>query len=205
MQPLFISLTGKEVVIAGGGKMAARKAKALKADMPKITFIAPSFCDEVLDLAAEKGYQLIERKANLADFETAFLVILATSDRETNRKFASVLSRKQLVCVVDNAEEGNVTFPAAVQRGQLQIAVTTNGASPKLARKLKHELELQFDESWETYLAFLSHCRNKIKKANVSAEQKNKWLNEILDDQFRSNQQAQKEMLQRMDVLLSEG
>ncbi|MDV2687713.1 NAD(P)-dependent oxidoreductase, partial [Alkalihalophilus lindianensis] len=75
------------------------------------------------------------------DFNNAFLVILATNNRKQNKTWAKQLSPHRLVCVVDEAGEGNVIFPAAVQRGQLQIAITTNGASPKLARSLKHDLE----------------------------------------------------------------
>lgn len=199
MQPLFINLTGKKVVIVGGGKIAARKAIALEAEQADITFIAPDFCDEVIKISEEKGFIRIHRKVMSGDFEQALLVILATNDRDMNRTLAQQLSSQQLVCVVDEAENGNVIFPAAIQRGHLQIAVTTNGASPKLTRKLKQELESQFDRSWETYLAFLSQCRHKIKKLDLSYEEKDKLLEEILVDRYRADVGAQREVIAQME------
>ncbi|MCM3570860.1 bifunctional precorrin-2 dehydrogenase/sirohydrochlorin ferrochelatase [Neobacillus mesonae] len=198
MQPLFINLTGKKIVIAGGGKIAARKARSLNAEHAVIVFISPEFCEDVIAFSEEIGCELICRKAKLDDFNHAFLVILATNDRETNRTFACQLSLNHLVCVADNAEEGNVTFPATIKRGELQIAVTTNGASPKLTRRLKQSLELQFDQSWEEYISFLSQCRRKIKELDLLPEDKNNLLEELLDEQYRTNQCLRDKFLLRI-------
>lgn len=198
MQPLIINLTGKKVVIAGGGRIAARKAKTLAEQKAEITFIAPHFCEEVLELSREKDYTFIPRKALPNDFENAFLTILATNDRNANKDLVNVLSPNQLVCVVDESEEGNVTFPATIQRGYIQVAVTTNGSSPKLTRKLKKELENQFDHSWEGYSEFLLQCRRKLKKLNISLEERNKFLEEILDERYRMDESAQDEILKHL-------
>ncbi|MEH7123651.1 NAD(P)-dependent oxidoreductase [Bacillus sp. JJ1773] len=198
MQPLIINLTGKKVVIAGGGRIAARKAKALAEQKADITFIAPHFCEEILELSREKDYTFIHRKAFPNDFENAFLAILATNDRKANKALVNFLSPNQLVCVVDESEEGNVSFPATIQRGYLQVAVTTNGSSPKLTRKLKKELEKQFDHSWETYSEFLLQCRRKLKKMNIPLEERNKFLEEILDERYRIDESAQKEILEHL-------
>lgn len=187
MQPFIINLYGKKVVIAGGGKIAARKAGVLSKEQAEITLVAPDFSDEVRNLAAEKGFFLVERNAEPADFEGALLVIIATNDRETNRELAQSLAPHQLVCVVDESSEGNVVFPASVRRGHLHLAVSATGASPKLTRKLKAELESQFDQSWETYTDFLARCRKIIKKLPLSFEEKNKWLEKLLNDEYRTD------------------
>ncbi|WP_455661639.1 precorrin-2 dehydrogenase/sirohydrochlorin ferrochelatase family protein [Pradoshia sp.] len=192
MQPLIIDLTGKKVVIAGGGRIAARKAGVLSGEEAQITFIAPEMSEEVRKLAKEHQYELIERAALPSDFSGAMLVILATNSREVNGSLANILPANQLVCVVDESGDGNVTFPATVRRGHLQIAVTSNGASPKLTRKLKKELEQQFDESWADYTAWLHEMRGRVKKLDLSFEEKQQILWDILEDEFKDEKTRQR-------------
>lgn len=198
MQPLMIDLTGKKVVIVGGGQIAARKAKVLAEEKAEITFIAPSFSKEVKELAEKKGYLLIKREAVPSDFTDAILVILATNDRKVNHELSLSILPHKLVCVVDRWEEGNVLFPGTVRRGKLQIAVSSGGASPKLTRKLKRELEAMFDESWTRYIEFLSECRRGMKTLPISPEEKNHWLNELLNDKYRTNDHLQKEEIEKI-------
>ena len=195
MQPLIIDLSGKKVIIAGGGRIAARKAKVLSAEKAFITFIAPEISEEARSLAKEHNYELIEREALPSDFSGAMLVILATNSRTVNSSLAKMLSPAQLVCVVDESGEGNVTFPATVRRGHLQIAVTSNGSSPKLTRKLKRELEEQFDESWISYTAWLDEMRKKVKQLDLSYEEKQQILLDILDDEYKEEAARQRAML----------
>ncbi|WP_050615584.1 precorrin-2 dehydrogenase/sirohydrochlorin ferrochelatase family protein [Bacillus testis] len=189
MQPLIIDLRGKNVVIVGGGRIAARKAHTLAAEEALITFIAPAFSEEVRNLAEKEGYALVERIATYADFEGALLVILATNDREANAYWAKCIPPDRLVCVVDEQDEGNVIFPATVRRGHLQIAVSSNGASPKLTRKLKQQLEEQFDESWNSYTSFLADVRKIVKESGMAWNDKQAILQEVLDDCYRLDQE----------------
>ena len=195
MQPLIIDLSGKKVIIAGGGRIATRKAKVLSAEKAFITFIAPEISEEARSLAEEHNYELIEREALPSDFSGAMLVILATNSRAVNGSLAKILPANQLVCVVDESGEGNVTFPATVRRGHLQIAVTSNGSSPKLTRKLKRELEEQFDESWISYTAWLNEMRKKVKQLDLSYEDKQQILWDILDDEYKEEAARQRAML----------
>ena len=195
MQPLIIDLSEKKVIIAGGGRIAARKAKVLSAEKALITFIAPEISEEARSLAEEHNYELIEREALPSDFSGAMLVILATNSRTVNSSLAKMLSPAQLICVVDESGEGNVTFPATVRRGHLQIAVTSNGSSPKLTRKLKRELEEQFDESWISYTAWLDEMRKKVKQLDLSYEEKQQILLDILDDEYKEEAARQRAML----------
>ncbi|KON88313.1 potassium transporter Trk [Sporosarcina globispora] len=188
MQPLFINLTNQKIVIAGGGRIAFRKAKTLDGEQAHITFVAPDFSEEIIEFSGQRGYKLVQREACPEDFKDAVLTILATNNREINHELAKSLDSWQFVCVVDEAGEGNVVFPAAIKRGPLQIAVTSNGASPKLTRMLKKQLEEQFDESWTGYSEFLGKCRDHIKKLSISSSKKNEQLAELLDDRYRFSQ-----------------
>ncbi|WP_026693482.1 NAD(P)-dependent oxidoreductase [Peribacillus kribbensis] len=198
MQPFIIKIAGQKVVIAGGGKIAARKARVLDGESASITFIAPEFSAEVETLSKEKGYTLIQRKAAPQDFSEAFLVILATNDPKANKQLADSLPPRQLVCIADDFENGNVAFPATVRRGSLQIAVTSGGASPKLTRKLKKEFEQQFDQSWEGYTEFLLQCRKVIKGLGLSQEEKQELLWELLEDQYRISESARQIKLRQI-------
>lgn len=202
MQSLMIELTGKKVIIVGGGRIAARKGKTLAKEKTTITFIAPHFSEDVLELSEQHGYELIVKEATPNDLVDAFLVILATNDREVNQALAISLSSNQLVCVVDRAEEGNVQFPATVRRGHLQLAISTGGASPKLTRKLKRELESQFDESWTSYLDFLAKCREIIKNLPLSEQEKNDRLSLLLDERFRFNEEEQKMEINSLENII---
>ena len=199
MQPLIIDLKGKKIVIVGGGRIAARKAKVLSEEQADITFIAPDLSEEVRELAESHGYHLLERAAIPSDFDNAILVILATNSREVNHSLAKMLPANQLVCVVDESGEGNVTFPATVRRGHLQIAVTSNGSSPKLTRKLKKELEQQFDQSWVSYTAWLYEVRQKVKQLDLSFDEKQQILLEILEENYRN--QAYREVIRTEDII----
>lgn len=201
MQPLFINFSGKKVVIAGGGRIAARKAATLLEEQANITFVAPEFRKEVLELAKEKGYSLVKRKAVASDFVDAFLAVLATNSPVVNKSLADSLSRNQLVSVVNEQTEGNVTFPATIKRGQLQLAITTNGASPKLTKKLKSGLEEQFDNTWAQYTEFLFLSRSILKKLPISEDEKNQRLVKLLDDRFRLDIDAQRKELEELSTL----
>ena len=205
MQPLMINITGKKIIIIGGGKIAARKGHVLAKENPEITFIAPQFSDDVRSLAAEKGYSLIEREAAPSDLAGAFLVVLATNDRQINESLANATEPNQLVCVVDQAEKGNVLFPAAIKRGHLQIAISSGGASPKLTRKLKKEWEAQLDESWTAYTNFLAECRSIIKTLPLSFEEKDKWLAKLLDDRYRKSKELQEKEIGRLRGMKKSG
>ena len=185
MQPLIIDLTGKKIIIVGGGRIAARKARVLSAEQADISFIAPELSEEVRQLAEIHDYQLFERAAFPSDFHEAMLVILATNNREVNHSLAKMLPANQLVCVVDESGDGNVTFPATVRRGHLQIAVTSNGASPKLTRKLKKELEQQYDESWISYTKWLNEMRETVKQLEIPFKEKQGILSEILEEDYK--------------------
>lgn len=201
MQPLLIQLAGKKVVIAGGGKTAARKAAALSAENPRIIFIAPEFCAEARKLAEKCGYQLVQRKAAPEDFQDAMLVVLAANDPRANEELARSVPPDRLLCNAEQAENGNVFFPAVIRRGKLKIAVSTTGASPKLTRKLKKVLAEYFDETWKDYTEFLSECRSIIKSLPVPFETKDKMLFRLLDDAYRLDSGKREAELARLKEL----
>ncbi|GMB09259.1 precorrin-2 dehydrogenase [Thermolongibacillus altinsuensis] len=180
MYPLFVNMKNKKVVIAGGGKIAYRRLLALLKEEADITVISPTAIDEIVQLANERKIIWHQRPIEHTDYKDAFLIIAATNDPEVNKQIAQDASPHQLVNVASDHESGNVHIPSFFSRGKLTIAVTTEGASPSLAKAIKEKLEEIFDESYEDYVSFLYEQRKKLKEMDLPEKEKKKKLSELL-------------------------
>jgi siroheme synthase-like protein len=129
-------LRGLRVVVIGGGKVAARKAAGLAATGARVRVIAPRVA---LGIAAEEIERRRYRPGDLAGVALAFA---ATDDRAVNHAVALEARRRRIpVNVADAAEECTFMVPARVRRGEIEIAVSTGGRSPRLAKELRQRLE----------------------------------------------------------------
>ena len=136
--PAFLSLSGKRVLLVGGGTIAASKALALARCGALVTAVAPQLSPAVLR-SAESA---VRRRFRPDDLDGAALVICATDDEKLNER-VSALCRKRGIWanVVDRPRLCDFILPAVVRRGRLAIAVSTGGASPALAKHLRRKLE----------------------------------------------------------------
>ncbi|MBE0477028.1 MAG: bifunctional precorrin-2 dehydrogenase/sirohydrochlorin ferrochelatase [Coriobacteriia bacterium] len=158
--PLFVNLEGRHVVVVGGGRVAQRKARALIAHGAEVTLIAPSITEEIERFVADELINFVGRDYVGGDLEGAFLVVCATDSEETNRAVhAEAESRNQLVNVVDVPELCNFIVPSVMRRGDLQIAISTAGAAPAVAKRLRKRLQEEFGEEWAEYVALLGDLR----------------------------------------------
>jgi len=133
-----LDLRGRRCVVAGGGEVARRKAAGLLAAGAEVLVVAP----EVGEMPA--GTVVQRRAARLADLDGAVLAVCATDDPAANAALACEARRRGvLVNVVDDPDAGDFTVPAVLRRGALQVGVSTGGASPALARRLRDELAEQ--------------------------------------------------------------
>ena len=148
--PLFLKLEGKQCLVFGGGKVATRKIEALLKRGAQVTCVSRDFCQPLKNLAKTVGatrrvaptLQLKQMKDNRIVLNGAQLVIAATSDRKFNARAAQVCRRKKvLINVVDDPEMCDFYVPAVVERGPLQIAISTSGTSPLFAKRLREEME----------------------------------------------------------------
>ncbi|EMT45108.1 MULTISPECIES: NAD(P)-dependent oxidoreductase [Anoxybacillus] len=164
MFPLFVRMTGKKVVIAGGGQIAYRRLLPLLDEGACITVISPTAIDAIVHLAEQKKIIWHARHIEPADYVDAFFIIAATNDRHVNEQIATHAAPNQLVNVASDHLVGNVHVPAFFSRGKLKIAITTGGASPILAKEIKAQLEQIFDESIAHYIEELYEQRQKRKE-----------------------------------------
>ncbi|HET6872381.1 MAG TPA: NAD(P)-binding protein, partial [Sporolactobacillaceae bacterium] len=191
LYPIFVNLKGKQVLIVGGGKIATRKLKGLIATEAALSVISPTITEEMRELIMSYSIEWHERAYRKGDLTEAHLIIAATNDRWVNRLILSEAKDWQWVNIADAAEQGNVQLPAHVSRGKLTLAISTEGASPELAKKIKKDLSGQYGASYESYLDFLYNCRERIKNVTLNETEKRLILRRLLDTDFQDEARQQ--------------
>lgn len=202
MYPLTVRIKNKRVVFIGGGRVAAFKIAPLLQEEANITVISRKLDKSLIRLVEEEKIRWFQKEYETSDLAGAFLVVAATSDTLLNERIANDAAPNQLVNVITNPESGNVHFPAAIHRGKLNIAVSTGGASPKLAKKIRDEIAGKYDDSYEEYVNFLYDVRMKVKQLQVDKKTQNVLLQEVLKSVYVQNAQQREEFLYSLDEKL---
>lgn len=166
--PFYIAclkLTGRRCLVVGGGEVGLEKVEGLLACGGDITLIAPFAVEPLEQLAAEGSIRWERREyAGKVDLEGAFMVIAATDDSEVNiRIFDDAEERAMLVNVVDVPPLCNFILPAIVRSGPLAIAISTAGASPALAKRMKREIAETYGEDHARLAVILNEARGWAK------------------------------------------
>ncbi|OMD74802.1 precorrin-2 dehydrogenase/sirohydrochlorin ferrochelatase family protein [Paenibacillus odorifer] len=178
--PIMLDCEGQPCVVIGGGVVAERKVSGLLEAGAAVKVISPSLTDP-LDSLAEKGLLIwMDRTYAPGDLRGAFLVYAATNDRAVNEEVAR--ESRQLgihVNVASHAEVGNFITPGVFRRGRLTVAVSTSGAGPLEATKIKNVLEKALDAAYEPYLDFVHAMRTRIKEKEPSAEVRGRLLRKL--------------------------
>ncbi|MBZ4665801.1 MAG: sirohydrochlorin ferrochelatase [Mahella sp.] len=180
--PLFINLSGKEVLVAGGGKVAERKVRILLEFDAAIRLVSPETIHALRDLADSGAIRLLPRKYRAEDVDTAALVIAATCDRTVNRQIHDDALRKCVpVNVVDDPELCTFFFPAVVHRTDFVVGITTSGSYPALAKYARQQIETLFPEQYGEITNVLKEYRKKIWKEIQSPAQRAAVLEGLID------------------------
>ncbi|WP_079530438.1 NAD(P)-binding protein [Halobacillus hunanensis] len=196
--PIMLSLKGKKVVVVGGGKVAKRKIDSLLMSKAQLTVVSPKLTDELNSYYETGRIEWKQKNFTPADIEEAFLIVAATNSESVNHDVIKAAPDGRLLNAASKVQDGNISFPAHFSRGRLTIAISTAGASPLFAKKVKKELSCQYDEKYEQYLDFLFDIRHLLKKTNFSSEEKNNCLREVLSNTYLDTQK-QKDMLYCME------
>ena len=168
--PVFLHLRNRACVVIGGGEVATHKVLGLLECAAKVTVISPSVTPALRDLAKSGAIIHIHRPYSPGDLRGIFLAIAATNDAEVNRQIAQEAEgARVLLNVVDVSDLGDFFTPAVVQRGQVTIAISTNGASPALARKLREELSTDPALQWADLADLLAKARAELRKKKIKA------------------------------------
>ncbi len=179
MFPIFLKLDGKRCLVVGAGSVAEGKIKGLLAAGASVHVVAPRATAAIQKWAWEGVLSWRPAKFRATDLDGMLLVVAATSSPELNSQiFREAQSRKVLCNAVDDPQNCDFYYPAVVRRGDLQIAISTNGRSPALAQRLRHELEEQFGPEYETWLAELGEAREQLMTMELDVEARRKLLHQ---------------------------
>ncbi len=155
-------------MIVGGGEVANRKARKLLQARAEVIVVSPEVKPELESMATE----VYRRPYVMGDLEGAFLAFAAANVREVNAAVAREGREKGIpVNVVDRPSEGDFALPSTLRRGHLQVSVSTGGASPTLARRIRRELEGVFGPEWAGIVEELSKARRDGRKAEDELEE----------------------------------
>ncbi len=168
---LCLNLTGKPVLVAGGGEVARRKAAALCDCGARVTVVSPRLEPVLEYMAFQKEVEWREREFEPEDLEGQFLAVAATDNRDVNQRVGRLAREKGILCnVVDAPEEGSFIVPSTVERGPLTIAISTSGISPTLAASIRQELELAYGEEYGAILELLASLRPLVLRELASPQ-----------------------------------
>jgi siroheme synthase-like protein len=178
--PMFVRLEGRSVVVVGGGEIAASKIDNLLQAGAKVLIVSPALNSQLASLVKEHKIEWREKEFSSGDLQNAFLVIAATSVPSVNEAVYSAAEERGLLCnAVDDIENCHFYYGAVVQRGDLQIAISTNGKSPALAQRLRKELEAQFGPEYEGWIEWLGAAREVLRASGASQAQNKEVLHNL--------------------------
>ncbi len=182
--PIMLNLSGKKVVIIGGGTVAARKILTLLEANAEITVISPELHEKVIPAFDDHLFIWKQKCFEPADLANAFLIIAATNQEAVNLQVYENTSNQQLINVVDRPDLSSFIVPASFRRGKLAVAVSTSGAMPGLSRKIKQDLAAQYDETYEDYINFLEQSRQRVLQEIADPNKRRKILHSLLQPIF---------------------
>lgn len=179
--PITLDIIHKEAVVVGGGRIAYRKMRSLLKAGANVTVVSPDIHDYVKQLVDEQRVKWHKKTFQREDIANAFVVIAATNDKNINVQILENSAPHQLVNVVDDQKLSNFHVPAKLQRGKLTITVSTGGASPILARRIRDDLAQIYDDGYGDYVQFLAQARDKVHRVKLDNEVKSQLLYEMTD------------------------
>jgi precorrin-2 dehydrogenase/sirohydrochlorin ferrochelatase len=178
--PMFLKLDARTVLVVGAGAVGEAKIRALLPTGARVRVVALKASEAVHAWRTSGEITLEERAFEASDLDDALLVIVATSSRALNQFVFQEAQGRNILCnVVDVPEQCDFFYPAVVQRGDLQIAVSTAGQSPSLAQRIRQQLEKQFGAGYTAWVKQLGETRRQILSSSLPAEQKRELLQSL--------------------------
>src|ERR1700730_13556754 len=183
--PFYIAclrLSGRRCLVVGGGEVGLEKVEGLRACGADVTLVAPEAHPELAQLALEGSINWQRREYDRADLERTFLAIGATSETDVNiRVYEDAEARAMLVNVVDVPPLCNFILPAIVRTGPLAIAISTAGASPALAKRMKREGGELFGAESAALAVILNEARGWAKATLPTYQDRKEFFESIVN------------------------
>ena len=164
--PIYLDIENRDVVIIGGGNVCARKAETMMKYGARVTIVSPEFTEEIVKWAEEGCLRLERKPYDPSDLDGANIVIASTDIQSVNEQIAADCRARRIpVNVVDVTPLCEFIVPAIIETGSIQIAVSTGGKSPALARTLKEDLQRSIGPEYAEVNDALGSLRDGAKAA----------------------------------------
>ncbi len=178
-------MRNRSCIVIGGGKVAERKIEKLIEAGAYVTVISPMITEVIGHWETEGKLVWYKRRYHSGDVSNYFLVIITTDSPELNRSiYQEVNHHTQLVNIADVPELCTFIVPSAISRANLQIAISTHGASPGLAKKIRKQLEETYGEEYGEYTHFLAEMREWILQQNLDRPTRQFYFAKLLEDEI---------------------
>jgi siroheme synthase-like protein len=178
--PAFLKLHSRRVLVVGGGSIAAQKIPGLLEAGAHVHVVSPQLSPQLAEWVRNRQIDWSPKPFEPSDLDGAFLVVAATSLRDLNAHVYREADQRNILCnAVDDIDHCHFYYGSIVQRGDLQIAISTNGKSPALAQRLRKELELQFGPEYEHWLEWLGAARETLRAQSHDPETTKRWLHAL--------------------------
>jgi len=179
--PIFLQISDRDCLVVGGGSVAARKIELLLRYGARVTVVAPQVCERVAAWAGEGRLRLLSRGFEPGDLEGCHLVYAATSDAAVNALVSRLAQARRLpVNVVDNPALCSFIMPSIIDRDPVQVAVSTGGASPVLARLLRTRLETLIPASYGRLAQLMARFRAAARARFPESTQRRRFWEQVL-------------------------
>ena len=196
--PIFLKLEGHSCLVVGAGSIGEPKIESLLTSGASIRVIAPVATAAVAEWAQAGKIVWEAREFRTADLDGVFLVVAATSSREVNGAIFREAQQRNILCnVVDDPEYCDFYYPAVVRRGDLQLAISTNGHSPALAQRIRRELEIQFGPEYGEWLEELGKIRQQLFARGMNPDERRRLLHELASREAFEREQSNENQRRR--------
>ena len=175
--PAFLDLNNRKAVVVGGGRVAERKVRSLLKAGAVVEVVSPAVTTGLKKLGDQGKIRHKKKRYGKGDLRGAFIVIAATSSAQVNSKAAQ--DAEQLVNIIDMPAHGNFIVPSIVRRGNLTIAISTEGVSPAISKAVRKEIEHKYDAEFARYLRFVENLRGKAIKEIMDVKKRERFLKSL--------------------------
>jgi len=182
--PIFYNISGKSCLVVGGGAIAVRKAELLLKAQGKVRVLAPEIDDRLRGMAASHALEFEQREFVADDLQAVVCVIAATNNKALNREISELAQARAIpVNVVDSPELCSFIMPSMIDRNPVQIAISTGGVSPVLARMLRSKLETCIPGAYGELARLAGDCRDLVKQSLPDVDARRRFWETVLDGQ----------------------
>ncbi len=180
--PVMLDIRERPVIVVGGDRVAAEKAAALVASGARVSVHSPEFCTELLELAEQGRVTLVRKSYVPGDLGGAFVVVAVPGDEEQSEAiWRETQERGQPVNIVDVPRYCSFILPSVLRRGQLTVAVSTEGASPALAKRIRQQLEAFFPQAYSAYIDLAALARTYLRRQGVSYATRDAFFQDFMN------------------------